>query len=197
MQKLILSLLSICTGVCSFCQSNSLTTFEQQLINYNKNGMLVLGSWSAANIITSAFAANTGNRQSHYFHQMNIIWNGFNLALAASGYINAAKEKTNNVTLTNVLSHQNKTEKLFLFNAGLDVAYITAGFYLKERGNRNADPEKLKGYGNAVAVQGGFLLLFDAIMYNVHNRHGRILKTATDKVQLVAGPGGVALAYHF
>lgn len=197
MQKIIVLLLSICTGVCSFCQGNSLAVFEQQRINYNKKGMLVLGSWSAANIITSAFAGGTSNRQAHYFHQMNIIWNGFNLVLAASGYINATKEKTDNVNLTNVLGHQNKTEKLFLFNTGLDVAYITVGFYLKERGNRNANPEKLKGYGNAVALQGGFLFLFDAIMYNVHNRHGRVLKTTTDKVQLVAGPIGVALAYHF
>lgn len=197
MQKIIFFLLFICIGICSFSQSNSLLAFERQRINYDKKGMLILGSWSVANIVTSAFAANTNNREAHYFHQMNIIWNGFNLALATAGYINARKEKTDHLTLTNVLVHQNRTEKLFLFNAGLDVAYITAGFYLKETGNRNANPQKLKGYGNAVAVQGGFLLLFDAIMFAVHNKHGHQLKSFTDKVQLVAGPGGVALTYHF
>ena len=197
MKKLTLLLISIFIAACSFCQNYSLTVFEQQRIGYNKKGMLVLGSWSAANIIISAFAANTSNRQAHYFHQMNIIWNSFNLGLATLSYLSATKEKTDNLNLTNVLGHQNKTAKLFLFNAGLDVAYITGGFYLKEKSYKNADPDKLKGYGNAVVVQGGFLLLFDAIMYTLHNRHGRLLNKFTDKVQVVAGPGGVVLAYHF
>ena len=92
MQKLTLFLISIFIAACSFCQSNSLTVFEQQRINYNKKGMLVLGSWSAANIIISAFAANTSNRQAHYFHQMNIIWNSFNLGLATLSYLSATKD---------------------------------------------------------------------------------------------------------
>ena len=126
-----------------------------------------------------------------------MMWNSVNLALATVSYISAGKETTNNLTLSNVLNHQNKTEKLFLFNTGLDVAYVTAGFYLKERGNSNLNPAKLKGYGDAVIMQGGFLLLFDAVMYAVHNKHGKNLNNFTDKVQLVAGPLGVAMVYHF
>jgi hypothetical protein len=195
MKKTILLSIAICTGIACLCQPTTLAGFEQQRIQYNKKGMLVLGSWSAANIITSAFAANTSNRQAHYFHQMNIMWNGVNLALAGLGYLGATKEKSDNINLTNVLGHQSKTEKLFLFNAGLDVAYVTTGFYLKERANSNTNPDKLKGYGNAVAAQGGFLLLFDAIMYAVHNKHGRALKNFTDKVQLAAGPAGLTMVY--
>jgi hypothetical protein len=196
MKKIILLSISICTGISCLCQPTTPAGFEQQRIQYNKKGMLVLGSWSAANIITSAFAANTSNRQAHYFHQMNIMWNGVNFALAGLGYWGATKEKTDNINLTNVLGHQSKTEKLFLFNAGLDVAYVTAGFYLKERANSNTNPDKLKGYGNAVAVQGGFLLLFDAVMYAVHNKHGRALNNLTDKVQLTAGLAGIGMVYR-
>lgn len=180
-----------------FSQQTTLSTFEQQRINYNKKGMALLGGWSAANIIVSAFAGKTGNQQTHYFHNMNVMWNSVNLALATVSYISASKETTNNLTLTNVLNHQNKTEKLFLFNAGLDVAYITGGFYLKEKGNSKVNPSKLKGYGNAVVVQGGFLLLFDAIMYAVHNKHGKALNTFTDKVQLAGSAAGVAMVYRF
>ena len=97
MKKLTLLLISIFIAACSFCQNYSLTVFEQQRIGYNKKGMLVLGSWSAANIIISAFAANTSNRQAHYFHQMNIIWNSFNLGLATLSYLSATKEKTDNL----------------------------------------------------------------------------------------------------
>ena len=178
-------------------QSSSLPVYEQQRINYNKKGMLLLGSWSATNIIASAFASKTSNQQVHYFHNMNMMWNGVNLILATVGYIGATKETTNNLTLSNVLNHQNKTEKLFLFNTGLDVAYVTAGFYLKERGKTNINPAKLKGYGDAVVMQGGFLLLFDAIMYAVHNKHGKNLNVFTDKVQLIGSPLGVAMSYNF
>ncbi len=177
-------------------QSASVVNFEQQRINFNKKGMLLLGSWSAANIIVSAFAIKTSNQQVHYFHNMNVMWNSVNLALATIGYISESKETTNNITFTNVLNHQNKTEKLFLFNTGLDIAYVTAGFYLKERGNSKINPDKLRGYGDAVAVQGGFLLLFDAIMYAVHNKHGKNLHSFTDKVQLAGSPLGVAIVYH-
>lgn len=180
-----------------FSQITGLTMFEQQRINYNKKGMLLLGSWSATNIIVSAFASKTDNQKVHYFHQMNVLWNSVNLVLATAGYIGATKETTNNITLSNVLNHQNKTEKLFLFNTGLDVAYVTGGFYLKERANSKINPAKLKGYGDAVIVQGGFLLLFDAIMYAVHNKHGKALTSFTDKVQLTGTAAGVAMVYRF
>ena len=196
MYKITLLIICLSISIITFSQVSSITAFEQQRINYNKNGMLLLGSWSASNIIVSAFASKTNNQQAHYFHNMNIMWNSVNLALATAGYISAVKETTNNLTLSNVLNHQNKTEKLFLFNTGLDVAYVTAGFYLKEKGNSNINPAKLKGYGDAVIMQGGFLLLFDAIMYAMHNKHGKNLNNFTDKVQLVASPLGVAMVYH-
>ena len=197
MYKISLIIICLFSGIITFSQVNSLPSFEQQRIKYNKKGMLLLGSWSATNIIISGLASKTNNQQAHYFHNMNMMWNSVNLALATVSYISAGKETTNNLTLSNVLNHQNKTEKLFLFNTGLDVAYVTAGFYLKERGNSNLNPAKLKGYGDAVIMQGGFLLLFDAVMYAVHNKHGKNLNNFTDKVQLVAGPLGVAMVYHF
>ena len=196
MYKISLLIICLTIGIATFSQVSSLTAFEQERIKYNKKGMLLLGSWSATNIIISAFASKTNNQQAHYFHNMNMMWNSVNLALATVGYISASKETTNNLTLSNVLNHQNKTEKLFLFNTGLDVAYVTAGFYLKEKGNSDINPVKLRGYGDAVAIQGGFLLLFDAIMYVVHNKHGKNLNKFTDKVQMIASPLGVAMVYH-
>ena len=197
MYKIILLIICLSVGITTFSQIGSLPTFEYQRIDYNKKGMLLLGSWSATNIIVSAFASKTNNQQAHYFYNMNIMWNSVNLALGTISYISAGKETTSNLTLNNVLNHQNKTEKIFLFNTGLDVAYVTAGFYLKERGNSNSNPLKLKGYGDAVVMQGGFLLLFDAIMYAVHNKHGKDLNKFTDKVQIISSPLGVTLAYNF
>lgn len=197
MKKILLLL--IFAGACfaGICQTSDLLSFERQRINITKKGMLVLGSWSAANIIAGAIGSNTANREVRHFHQMNMIWGGANLLFAGLGYWGATKENTNNITLTSVILHQNKMEKTFLFNAGLDVAYVTAGLYLTERSKRNADPSKLKGYGNSVMTQGGFLLLFDAIMYSLHQHHGKKLTNFTDKVTVLAGPAaGLVITYR-
>ena len=196
MKKILLFLVTCIPGLAGVCQTNDFSLFEQQRIRTTRNGMLVLGGWSAANILTGAIGANSSNRETRYFHQMNIIWGTTNLLLAGLGYWSAAREKTNDVTLTKVLLHQSKIEKTFLLNAGLDIAYVTAGLYLRERSRRNADPSKLKGYGNSVIMQGGFLFFFDAVMYTLHRQHGKKLMDFTDKVSVVAGPAGFALNYR-
>jgi hypothetical protein len=196
MKKLLLLLL-VLGGIDRLrAQSNELETFEFERINLDKNAMLVLGGWSVVNIVTGAVGTNSDNRQRKYFHQMNLVWNASNLLIAGLGYYGASSEKVSNLTLEKVLSHQNKKEKIFLFNAGLDLAYITGGFYLTERSRRNADPSKLKGFGNSVIMQGGFLLVFDAVMYTLHRQHGKKLSAILAKLSFNGGPGGFALAYR-
>lgn len=196
MKQLFLLLAFVITHYTCICQTNNLSSCERERINITKKGMLVLGSWSAANIIVGAIGSNTSNREVHYFHQMNMIWSGANLLLAGLGYWGATKENTNDLSLSKVLLHQNKVEKTFLFNAGLDAAYITAGLYLTERSKRNADPSKLKGYGNSVMLQGVFLLLFDGVIYTLHQRHGKKLTNFTDKLTVLAVPAGLTLTYR-
>ncbi len=195
MVKILLILLLTSAG----CQAQNplYKSFEMERINYDKKAMMILGGWSVVNIGISAFAANTHNRQAHYFHNMNMMWNGVNLLFATAGYIGANNVNADNITLAEVMGHQNKTEKLFLFNTGLDVAYVVAGFYLKERAKQNSNPSKLTGYGNAVAAQGAFLFLFDAILYSIHNKHGKKIGKFLSNGQVSAGPGSIGLRYHF
>lgn len=178
-------------------QDQALTGFEKERSSITKKGMAVLCGWSAANIITGAVATNTSNKELHYFHQMNMLWNGVNLTLGGLGYLDAANEKISNSKISEVLHHQNKTEKLFLFNAGLDIAYITGGFYLKERSRRQADPSKLRGYGNSILMQGAFLLLLDGTMYAVHHHHAKKLDAVLDHLSLSGGTNGLSLTVNF
>lgn len=196
MKLIFLSILATAFGLQVSAQSMDLLSYEKERISIDKTGMLVLGGWSVVNIATGAIGTNSNNREHKYFHQMNMIWNGVNLLLAGAGYLGAVNEKTDNLTLTKVLLHQNAKEKTFIFNAGLDLAYITGGLYLKERSRRNADPSKLKGYGNSIMLQGGFLLIFDAVMYTLHHQHGKKLGAFTDKVTLVGTPVGMAITYQ-
>ena len=195
MKKVLLSALLLTNFFFSHAQEDSLVFFKKKSIDITKKSMVVLGGWAAANIIASAVSLNTHNNDVRYYHQMNIIWNSVNLTLAGLGYLSAAKNKIYNSDLATILQHQYKTEKMFLFNTGIDVAYIAAGAYLTEKSKSKINPSKLKGYGNAVMVNGGFLFLFDVVMYAVHYKHGKQLNSFINKLQLTGTGAGISLVY--
>ena len=195
MKKLLLSATLVSAIFFCYAQQDSLVLFEKKSTAITKKSMLVLGGWATANIITSSFSLHTNNSYARYYHQMNIMWNGVNLALAGVGYWDASKHKKSNLVLAAVLQHQHKTEKIFLFNTGLDVAYITAGAYLKEKSKSKINPSKLHGYGNAVMVNGGFLFLFDMVMYAVHHNHGKQLNNFISKLKIAGSGAGVSVVY--
>ena len=55
--------------------------------------MLALAGWSAANIVVSGIATNTRNKEMRYFHQMNVMWGGINLAIAGLGLLGCRQRK--------------------------------------------------------------------------------------------------------
>jgi hypothetical protein len=128
---------------------------------------------------------------------MNVMWGSINLAFAGLGYWGAGKEKIDNPTLAAVLKHQNRIEKTYLINVGLDVVYVGAGLLMNQTSDNQKNPDKFKGYGNSIMLQGGFLLLYDAIIYSIHHKHGKQLKGMGEKLTFNAGPGAVSLTYNF
>jgi len=197
MQKTLLLFCLTALSLSSFAQKVNLANFEKERVRYSKNAMITLAGWSVANIVGSGFATDTRNKEMRYFHQMNVMWGGINLAIAGLGYWGAGKEKINNPVLADVLKHQNKIEKTYLINAGLDVVYVGSGLLMNKTSDNQKNPAKFKGYGNSIMAQGGFLLLYDAIMYAIHRKHGKQLKGLGDKVMLNAGPGAISLTYNF
>ena len=197
MQKILLLICLVAGSLPSFSQKVDLTKFEKERVNYSKNAMITLAGWSVANIVGSGIATNTRNKEMRYFHQMNVMWGGINLAIAGLGYWGAGREKIDNPTLAAVLKHQNKIEKTYLINAGLDVVYVASGLLMNQTSDNQKNPEKFRGYGNSIMVQGGFLLLYDAVIYAIHRKHAKQLKGMGDKLTLNAGPGAVSLTYNF
>jgi hypothetical protein len=187
----------VCVSLTAYPQQVDLLKFEKERVGYSKNAMKVLAGWSASNIIASGIATNTSNTEMRYFHQMNVMWGGINLAIAGLGYWGAGREKIDIPTIASVLKHQNKTEKTFLINTGLDVLYIGGGLAMNKLSDNQKNPAKFKGYGNSIMLQGGFLLVFDAINYAIHRKHGKKLNGMVDKISLNAGPGSVSLVYIF
>jgi len=167
-----------------------LPAFNQERLNLNKKGFLVLSSWSAANIITGIAGQAATGGQAKYFHQMNMIWGAVNLAIALPGYI-GARHGNSDISLAASLKGQSAIEKTFIFNAGLDLAYITGGVWLLEKGNTSNNEDKYKGYGKSVLMQGAFLLLFDAVMFSSHHQHGKKIYRALEGLQL--GPDSIGM----
>lgn len=156
----------------SFSQTNEWHTFNQERLNTDKNLMLTLGSWSIANAGVSAYGWSATDNEAKYFHQMNVMWSGINLALAVPGYIKAIQTEPTAMSASDILDAQHRSEKVFLFNAGLDVGYVATGFFLKQRAlNDLGNYHRFRGWGNAIILQGGFLFLFDLAAYLIHANH--------------------------
>ena len=175
-----------------FSQQSILNDFNDQQRHIDKTGFVVLGSWAAANIIYGGIATSGAHGSNKYFSQMNALWNTVNLGLAVMGYVGAQKNSV--LSYEKSLKKQESLEKTFLFNAGLDLAYIGSGLYLNERSkNVVKDSDKFKGYGESVLFQAGGLLIFDVIMYSLHKAHGKKLYKLAEKVQLTATCNGVGV----
>lgn len=179
-----------------FSQSFNDQAFGNNQQQLQRRGMLTLGGWAAGNILYSAISLGNATGSDRAFHQMNLGWGGINLGLATLGYLNALKPGTTGYGL--LLRKQQSLEKVFLFNAGLDIAYISTGFYLKERSRRNdGNSDRNHGFGNSLLLQGGGLLLFDGVMYLLHRAHGRALLMAADRLQVRAGIQGISLCLNW
>ncbi len=172
MKKILLSFLL--WGFCNLllAQNIDLLTYNQTRLQKQHTSMLVLGGWAIGNIALGAALYGSRQGEDRYFHLMNAGWNLVNLGLATAGYLAAAKADPGALDLYATVKAQYNTEKIFLLNAGLDVGYMLGGLYLIER-SKTAEkkPERLKGFGKSIILQGGFLFAFDLAAYFIQASH--------------------------
>ena len=157
-------------------QAQDLPSFNQARLKTDQHLMLSLGTWAGANISAGSIGWATAQQpELKAFYQMNVMWNAVNLGLAVPGYFRARNTKAV-LSLSQTLSEQQKTERIFLFNTGLDVAYMTAGFLLRSMAlNNQPKASQLNGFGNGLILQGSFLFAFDLTAFAIHHRHGKQL----------------------
>ncbi|WP_448529898.1 DUF6992 family protein [Raineya sp.] len=171
--------------------------FRSQYKKTNRVGMWILGSWAVGNMLASgavlAFAKPQG--ESKYFYQMNIMWNTVNLGLAGLGlYQNYQSDDL--ISWQSVLSDHHQMQKILLFNAGLDVGYIMTGFFLKEKAKTAQKlPERLRGWGKSLILQGAFLLAFDVGLTIAHSKNGSKMQKFLENIQLKSTENGIGLIY--
>ena len=144
-------------------------SINQTRLEYNRQGMLILGSWAILNLVVGILGSLQRRGQVQAFHQMNAYWNVVNLGIAAYGFWQASQVATLN--FWEVFAAQQQIEKVLLFNAALDLGYMAIGLLLIERGRR-LEKERWIGFGKSILLQGAFLFLFDAILYGFQQQLG-------------------------
>ncbi|MBC6369094.1 hypothetical protein [Algoriphagus sp. AK58] len=171
----------------------ALEEFNRTRLDYNRSGMLILGSWAIGNMVWGGIGASKTTGEVKAFHQMNLYWNAVNLAIAGFGYYQATKEVPG-TDFWATMEAQQSIEKILLVNAALDVSYMAGGLYMKERGLRTEN-SRLVGFGKSVILQGAFLMAFDAVMYGFHQAHGKEIPGLIQNVSL--GLSGVNFRMNF
>jgi len=146
-----------------------LERINQIRLDYNQQGMLILGAWAVLNLLWGSIGSFRTRGQSQAFHQMNAFWNVVNLGIAGFGYWQATQVAAMN--FLEGLVAQQQIEKVLLVNVALDFGYLLLGLYLIERGRR-LEKDRWIGFGKSILLQGAFLLLFDAILYGFQQQLG-------------------------
>jgi hypothetical protein len=168
-------------------------THEKQ-VQLTRNGMISLNTWAGVNLIGSGIGWGLTNGQQKYFHQMNVMWNVVNVGIAIPGLLGTKKMARESVTFSKVAQRQNKLENVYLFNAGLDVGYMATGWALFNFGNTKTGEMRLRfrGYGQSLVLQGGYLFVYDLIMFALLKRTGKALKPLWNNVQVA--PYGLGMS---
>lgn len=122
--------------------------------------MTLLAIWAAINIGIWWNRRKTAQGSRLYFWQMNALWNCINLAIAGIA--------TTAVMLN--IQHYNTDEsiqtlqiRILAINILADLLYIACGFTLEHYGAKRQN-DRLDGYGQAITLQGAFLLCFDSVL---------------------------------
>jgi len=190
-KRVVMSVLLMMTAVTLSAQNGG-RSFAEASLAANNAGMYVLGGWALANMAAGAYGWATFEGEKKYFSQMNLFWNVVNLSIAGFALYSNYSTDVSLMSEGELLTKHLKTEKLFLINSGLDVGYLGAGLLMRHlSSNSEKRGDLLKGYGNAVILQGGFLLVFDMVMYFIFNdiRPGNLEPVAVmfDRDAIAAG----------
>ncbi len=177
-------------------QSQTHTDFYERTLTINKSGMYFLGGWALANMATGTYGSLRYSGEQKYFHQMNAAWNLINAGIATYALFDIAGTDVSLFSGAEVMQEQFKTERIFLINAGLDILYMAGGAWMIHASEKNAKrPGLLKGYGQSVILQGGFLFLFDLSKYLIQRNHR--LNFGDSFLNMGASADGMSLIIHF
>lgn len=166
----ILILVALISTLIQKIKSQDSLSFHKEFYKTQQNSLLLLSSWSVGNLALSPFLGTNfkvfrnnfvGDVSSKdYFHQMNFNWNLLNAGIVGMSHFLVYKDQRKPWNIQELSLKKKKAEKSIIINMGLDVAYMIFGLLIKHS-DKNLPVNQ--GYGNSLILQGGYLLLYDAI----------------------------------
>lgn len=195
MQRIIFTLLFFLFSIV-YLQAQSYEEFYTQSLDINKSGMYFLGGWALANMATGTYGWLRYDGEKKYFHQMNAAWNVVNAGIAVYALFDIAGTDISMLGADEMMRKHIRSENLFLINAGLDILYMAGGTWMIHAAGKNEKRHDiLKGYGQAVILQGAFLFLFDLVKFGIQYNHRQSFTEATANLGLTAN--GLTLTIGF
>jgi uncharacterized protein DUF6992 len=193
--KKILTILLLIFSCHAFAQ-DSLKMFNADRVRITSTGMEVLGGWGIANLGTGLLGWNgPASHEVRYFFQMNAAWGAVDFATALLGYSGTQRNKNKPMTAAETIKEQHRIQTIFFVNGCFDVAYIGTGLYLKINGDSRNSP-LMRGYGESLLLQGGFLLVFDGLMYQSEKANGSKLHKFLEKHPVTFDGRRVGIIFH-
>jgi hypothetical protein len=181
----------------ALAQKNNLEELNLKRYQQQQKGMTALTTWASANIVTGTMGYfMSDNAEVRYFHEMNVIWNSVNLGLGIAG-LATTKRPDASLSREASLKAALKTERIFLVNAGLDILYMGGGLAMRLTADNAQNPDRMRGYGNSLLLQGGFLFLFDGIEYFIHRKIRKSYLKKEPSISLNSQGIGFSLRYTF
>jgi len=201
--RLILTALALLITVFSFSQEANedvhplLKEIDARQTQLTRNGMISLNAWAGANLVVGGIGYYQTTGDARYFHQMNVFWNVVNVGIAVPGLIGTYRKKSTDLSFESVYKDQQKLQTIYLFNAGLDVSYMVAGWALFNFGNNQTGTlrNRFRGYGQSLVLQGGYLFVYDMIMFALLKKTGKKLDVMWKNVTI--SPAGLGMVVKF
>jgi hypothetical protein len=120
---------------------------------------------------------------------MNAMWNTVNLGIGVAGLVQQYSKQS--ADYSSFLKLQRKYERVFLINSGLDLIYMGVGSAMAFSSGAN---DRSRGYGQSLILQGGYLLVFDGLMYFIHRNNRPV--TGFENVSLSLGLNQFQVVYR-
>ena len=199
MKKIIL-ILCVVLGAKSLYAQHFNDSIAYSRLRLNDYAMQTLGTFAVANIASGFILANNTNGEAKYFWRMNAYWNLANLGIAGLNLLQSHLMPAKRYSFSENFKEQQKIEKTYVLNLGLDAGYITTGILLRSKGKIATDINnqyQLKGYGSSIILQGALLGVMDIVMLSLHHKNTTRMNEKLDNLELTAAPGALALTYKF
>lgn len=163
-------------------------SFQLKNKQTSKRGMISLGAWGLANMVSGSIGAPLSEGTQRSFHLMNLSWGVVNFAIALPGIISYSKSKDFSKDPLEIHKKFRSSKTVYLLNAGLDLGYTLSGLWMYERSksiSKKKNAEMIKGFGYSVIMQGAYLLVYDSVMYGIYasrnKKHDELMKKSLVK----------------